>query len=128
MKDILLQFHGSRTYIFEYDFEQQLQTCTYEVLAQGVSAEKENLQRFPISGTPWWSLQIQTYTPIVLFSLDELPPEAVSEKEVLEKAGHQIDHGGSHDCQRPGQEVILGWTSPTSTIPGQTKTTSGFLR
>ncbi len=87
LKDILLQFHGSRTYIFEYDFEQQLQTCTYEVLAQGVSAEKENLQRFPISGTPWWSLQIQTYTPIVLFSLDELPPEAVSEKEVLEKQG-----------------------------------------
>lgn len=87
LKDILLQFNGSRAYIFEYDFEQQLQTCTYEVLAQGVSAEKDNLQRFPIDSTPWWTLQIQTYTPIVLFNLDELPPEAAIEKEVLGRQG-----------------------------------------
>lgn len=87
LKDILLQFNGSRTYIFEYDFENQLQTCTYEVLAQGVSSEKDNLQRFPISSTPWWSLQLQTYTPIVLFNLDELPPEAAHEKEELTRQG-----------------------------------------
>lgn len=87
LKDILTQFNASRAYIFEYNFERQDQTCTYEVLAQGVSAEKDNLQCFPISDTPWWSLQLQTYTPIVLFSLDELPPEAYSEKEILGKQG-----------------------------------------
>lgn len=85
LKDILIQFRGSRVYIFEYDLEKQLQNCTFEVSLSGISEQKKNLTSLPMSSTQWWTNRIRSYSPIVLFDLDELPPEAVAEKEILEK-------------------------------------------
>lgn len=42
--DILKQFRGDRTYIVEIDRKKQVQNCTYESTAKGVSEERDNLQ------------------------------------------------------------------------------------
>lgn len=82
--DILLQFNGDRTYIFEFDKDNQTQNCTYEAVAPGISCEKDNLQNMPISATNWWSRQLLNDCPIILPTLDQLPEEAAYDKKVLE--------------------------------------------
>lgn len=72
-----------RVYIFEYDEELTCHTCIYEVVSEGVSAEKDNLQKLPIDRTRWWSRQILADKPILLNSLEQLPEEARDEYEIL---------------------------------------------
>ena len=84
LKDILNIYHGrGRVYIFEYDKTQTHHSCTYEVVSEGVSAEKDGLQSIPISESKWWSRQILSGKPIVLHSLKQLPEEAVDEYQLL---------------------------------------------
>lgn len=87
LQDILAQFEGSRAHIFEYDLEKQLQRCTFEVSAPGVSPRKEFIQRLKMNDIGWWSQQLCSYHPIILFNLDELPPEAAFEKKLLSGQG-----------------------------------------
>ena len=81
--DILLQFNGDRTYIFEFDKGNEMQSCTYEAIGPGISCEKDNLQNISVSATNWWSQQLLNDYPIILFTLDQLPEEAAGDKEVL---------------------------------------------
>lgn len=87
LEDILLRFHGSRVYIFEYNPEQKTQSCIFEVVEENVSAQKDSLQNLPMDATPWWSQQLTHQKNILLTSLQELPPEAIGEKEILELQG-----------------------------------------
>ena len=57
LKDVLELFHGGRVYIVEYDAEYRTQTCTYEVVAEGVSPEIDMLQQIPTNGMEWWLKQ-----------------------------------------------------------------------
>lgn len=52
LRDILDFFQGGRTYIFEYDELVTYQDCTYEVVAAGVTPEKETLQHIPADALP----------------------------------------------------------------------------
>lgn len=84
LKDILNIYHGrGRVYIFEYDKTQTHHSCTYEVVSEGVSAEKDSLQCIPTDESKWWSQQILSGKPIVLHSLKQLPEEAVDEYQIL---------------------------------------------
>ncbi|MDD6210579.1 MAG: ATP-binding protein [Bacteroidales bacterium] len=83
LKDILTQFKGGRSYIIEYDWEKQTQSCTYEITDKDIHKERDFLTHVPISTTPWWTEQIMAGKSIILSDLDELPAEAESEKEVL---------------------------------------------
>lgn len=74
LKEILnLYNREGRVYIFEYDESQTHHSCTYEVVSEGVSAEKEALQGIPISQSRWWSEQILAGKPIILNTLEQLP-------------------------------------------------------
>lgn len=84
LKDILTQFRGDRAYIFEYDRENDQQHCVYEITASGVTSEKDNLQNISIDATGWWSKQLLNGSPITLSTLDDLPPEAIYDKQLLE--------------------------------------------
>ncbi len=70
-----------RAYLFLYHGE--LMSNTHEWVADGVSVEKDNLQNIPINVLPWWNTKMKESKMIYLHSLDELPPEAYIEKEVL---------------------------------------------
>lgn len=82
--DILKEFCGGRAYIFEFDIKNGTQSCTYEVVEKGITAEKESLQSLPMNPDSWWTRQMLANNPIALFSLDELPPESPYDREVLE--------------------------------------------
>jgi len=84
LKDILKQFKAGRTYIFEYNFKDQTQTNTYEVVDDNVKPEIDMLTDLPFDMNTWWTKRItQDQEFIVLSTLDDLPPEANPEKEFL---------------------------------------------
>ena len=66
-----------------YDKTQTHHSCIYEVVSEGVSAEKDSLQCIPTDESKWWSQQILSGKPIVLHSLKQLPEEAVDEYQIL---------------------------------------------
>ena len=86
--DILNLYYGEgRVYIFEYDKNHTHQSCTYEVVSEGVSSEKGSQQSLPIDQSRWWSRQILSGTPILLNSLKQLPEEAEEEYKFLDAQG-----------------------------------------
>lgn len=85
LQDILDFFRGGRAYIFEYDELITYQDCTYEVVAAGVTPEKETLQHLLAADLPWWTKQLTRGKAVVLDSLSQLPPEAASEYAVLSR-------------------------------------------
>ena len=85
LHDILDYFRGGRAYIFEYDEEYRLQSCTYEVVADGVMPEIDSLQQMPIDCLPWWTAQLFAGKPIILDSLMQLPQDATPEYQTLHR-------------------------------------------
>lgn len=84
LTDILKQFGAGRTYIFEYDWENQTQSNTYEIVNENIKPEKDILTNLPINHNDWWSNQLLTGNAIFLSRLDELPPEAKEAHDLLE--------------------------------------------
>lgn len=80
---------GGRVYIFEYDEDNTHHSCTYEVVTEGITAEKDFLQEIPSDQTAWWTKQILSGKPIVLSSLRQLPKEATDEYKILSVQGIQ---------------------------------------
>ncbi|TDB69200.1 PAS domain S-box protein [Arundinibacter roseus] len=73
-----------RVYIFLYHTKAATMSCMYEWCGEGISVEKDNLKDLPIDLFPWWNAQQHLGNIINLFELDDLPPQAVQEKEILE--------------------------------------------
>ena len=87
LKDILEIFQAGRAYIFEYDETGKYQSCTYEVVADGVSPEKDFLQEIPVDSVPWWASQILAKKPILFECLDRFPEMTDSEYTMLAQQG-----------------------------------------
>lgn len=85
LQDILIQFHGGRVYIFEYNYQHETQDCVFEVLAEGVTPQQNRLQHVKLSDTPWWTEQLQAHIPVVMNTLDDFPAEAEKVKKILEE-------------------------------------------
>lgn len=83
LKDLLQQFNGDRTYIFQYDKTKGTQSCIYEATREEVSPEIDTLQDMDINYNQWWSKQMFNNVPIIINNLDEMPPEAVNDKQTL---------------------------------------------
>ena len=83
LKDVLDLFHGGRVYIMEYDKHYRVLSCTYEVVADGVSSEMNLLRQLPTDDMKWWLKQMLEDKPILLNTLNDLPQEARREYEVL---------------------------------------------
>lgn len=83
MRKVLLHFDGSRVYIFRYNQDLTLQSCTNEVVAHQVTPELDWLQNIPTSDTPWLFSQLNSEIPVILNALDEIPSEGFVEKEIL---------------------------------------------
>lgn len=87
LKDILHFFQGGRTYIFEYDHTYTSASCTYEVVASGVTPEIHTLQQVPYEYNSWWNAQITSKKPIILENLRQLPEEAQNDFVELNRQG-----------------------------------------
>lgn len=84
LMEVMEKLEGDRAYIFSYDYEKQVQNCIYEVVTIADIAEKEQLQGVPLNATPWWNEEIMSDRAIVMHKLQDLPPEAKSEYEILD--------------------------------------------
>ncbi len=87
LKDILDFFRAGRAYIFEYNEDYTSQTCTYEVVAEGVMPAIETLQNIPVTSMSWWASQILSRKPILFESLYKLPEMEESEFQLLDRQG-----------------------------------------
>ena len=83
LKDILVQFNSERVYIFEFNLKERVHSCTYEVVSNPRYTEQQNLQSMEMDESSWWSARLLSGISIIFSSLDEMPPEAHGEYEVL---------------------------------------------
>jgi PAS domain S-box-containing protein len=73
-----------RSYVFTLDEAAETVSNTHEWTAPGISPERDNLQDIPTSELPWWMARLRRHQPLTVNALDELPPEAASERAILE--------------------------------------------
>ena len=87
LKEVLRQFQADRTYIFELDRKLHTEVCTYEIAVEGIKERKVLLSESSIDYASWWTAQILTGNPIILFTLNLLPDSAGADKRRLEEYG-----------------------------------------
>ncbi|PTN10142.1 ATP-binding protein [Mangrovibacterium marinum] len=73
-----------RSYLFQIHPELEMMDNTHEWCAPGISPEIENLQGLPCSTLPWWMNQLNNKKHIYIYDVAQMPPEANTEKEILE--------------------------------------------
>jgi len=76
-------FGVDRAYLFRNDPDNDTMSNTHEWCAPGISPERDNLQNLPNDLFPWWMAEHQADRPVNVSSLDELPPEAHAERDLL---------------------------------------------
>lgn len=76
-----------RAYIMEFDYEKMLLNCTYEACSEGTACCKKQRNGLPLLSVPWLFEKIKTHHSIVINTLDELPPQASFEKNLLRQEG-----------------------------------------
>jgi diguanylate cyclase (GGDEF)-like protein/PAS domain S-box-containing protein len=67
----------SRVYIFEYHQKTETMSNTYEWVASGISAEKENLQGIPANISPWWTQMMENNQIISFQDIEDIPDEMI---------------------------------------------------
>jgi PAS domain S-box-containing protein len=73
-----------RSYIFLFSEDGLYCNNTHEWCANGIEPQIENLQDVPAELLPWWMDKIKKFETIHIPLVSNLPPEAQSEKEILE--------------------------------------------
>ena len=79
--------HADRTYLFLVQEDREYMSNTHEWCAPGISPEIANLQNIPVESTPWWWEQLHSTGYVLVPSVKDMPPEAITEKEILEAQG-----------------------------------------
>lgn len=87
LNDILYQFNGDRVYVFRFNWEKRTHSCIYEVTLENVEAEIDSLQDIPVDESRWWCTKLLNGEPVILDTLDEIPPDAAQAKALLERQG-----------------------------------------
>jgi len=83
---IIGKFIGvDRSYLFSIKDRIDVMNNTHEWCAPGILAQKEEQQNIHFEKIPWWMERMNNNEVVNLHSLDELPPEAVNEREILKK-------------------------------------------
>lgn len=73
-----------RSYVFKFDWDQGVMNNTHEWCAEGVEAQKEDLQQIPVSTLPSWMDKLENLENIHIPSVSELPEDWEPERKVLE--------------------------------------------
>ena len=74
---------ATSAFVFIFNEDRELISNTHEWCAEGVSAQKQNLQNIPISNFSWWLKKLDKGEPITITDISLMPPEAKTEKEIL---------------------------------------------
>lgn len=81
LQSILDYYLGARAYIFEFDWNKKLTSNTYEKCAEGISAEKDNLQNLSLSIVDIWIEAFEKQQYIYIKDVNELKDEPNRHRE-----------------------------------------------
>jgi diguanylate cyclase (GGDEF)-like protein/PAS domain S-box-containing protein len=73
MSEIGRFFNADRCYLFDYDFEHQTVSMSFEWCAPGVEPQAARLQQLPMSKFPGWIEQHVRGEPVVVSDVDQAP-------------------------------------------------------
>jgi len=76
-----------RSYIFLIDEHQNTMSNSHEWCREGIEPQIEMLQNLPVEIFPWWMERLHANQPITVNRVENLPPEANAEKEILQSQG-----------------------------------------
>ena len=82
-------FDVDRAYVFTLSPDGGIMDNSHEWCAPGVEPQIANLKGLPADIAPWWMGELRAGRAINLTSLDDLPPDATAEREILEPQGIQ---------------------------------------
>ncbi|MDD4326000.1 MAG: PAS domain S-box protein [Candidatus Bathyarchaeota archaeon] len=83
---------ATSAFVFIFNEDRELISNTHEWCAEGVSAQKQNLQNIPISNFSWWLKKLDKGEPITITDISLMPPEAKTEKEILKNTQAFLGH------------------------------------
>ena len=76
--------HNDRSYVFLLSKDGCTMSNTHEWCAEGTSSGMDDFQDIPVSMIPYWMEKLQTQEYLYVPRVDDLPPAAQSEKEMLQ--------------------------------------------
>lgn len=79
--------HASRAYLFQFRDNRVTMDNTHEWCADGVDPQQGNLQNVPCDRFPWWMQRLQNGEVIIIPDVEEMPEQAIAEKEILQAQG-----------------------------------------
>ncbi|MGL4851917.1 MAG: ATP-binding protein [Phocaeicola sp.] len=83
LQNILQLYRASRTYMFLYDFDRNIQCHVCEVCANEVSDQQDIVSELPLSATPYFNKLVLNKKPWVVDRLSDWKDIAPSEYEIL---------------------------------------------
>ena len=76
-----------RSYVFVFEDEGANMTNTHEWCRPGITPQRSRLQGLRLADLPWFEKQITSSQFIQISRVDQLPPEALSEKQEFQSQG-----------------------------------------
>ncbi|MDD3919907.1 MAG: PAS domain-containing protein, partial [Eubacteriales bacterium] len=87
---LILYFAGDRAYVVETDDQNAVTNNTYEICAEGVSSEKENLQQVPFADTALWLETLNRNESIVIEQVEKMEDGQAVKRMLLAQNIHSI--------------------------------------
>jgi PAS domain S-box-containing protein/putative nucleotidyltransferase with HDIG domain len=76
--------HDDRSYIGVFFNDQYVLSDAHEWCAEGIAATLDNLQELSVSAFPWLTHNLRSFEYTYIPRVEDLPPEAQAEKEMLQ--------------------------------------------
>jgi PAS domain-containing protein/GAF domain-containing protein len=80
-------YNADDAFIFEFNDDNETQTCKYEKAVDGVASLKSKYASLNNSAIPWWSSNILSGKSAVFDTLDKMPPECTKERKLFSSHG-----------------------------------------
>ncbi len=80
-------FQVDRSYVFQFSDDGEKMSNTHEWCAEGIEAKMGILQDLPVNEFPWRVGKLRNKEHVYITGLDNLPPEAEKEKQILKSQG-----------------------------------------
>lgn len=77
--------NADRTYIFEFNMQDESMSNTYEWCNEGIEPQIDSLQRVPVDLFPQWMQKLHHHENIIISSVANLPESWNSEKIILQE-------------------------------------------
>lgn len=85
LRYLLDSFDGivGHVFLMSFDYRNQTFTCEYETCTEGRTPNISIWQRVPMNAFPWFIEKLTKGVPVILNSINDLPPSANAEREIL---------------------------------------------